>query len=351
MTEDILLGPRAHGVPCGRAVLKATPEDFRVDEVLDIALSGTGEHLWLWIEKRQCNTEEVARHLAKAFGVPLRAISYAGLKDRQALTRQWFSIHLAGQPNPDPALAETAQIRILELSRHSRKLQRGAHAANRFSIRLTECDAPESSIKERCRRIAQLGVPNYFGLQRFGIGGQNLKAAEHYAAQGTVPEQRTRRSRVLSAARSYLFNQLLAQRVAQGTWNQALVGDALSFTQSHSFFVAHANDTQDVRLATLDVHPTGALWGAGALPTLGAVQSFEAHWIETQHRVLADWLVQAGLTHERRILRLPIQALTWHYPSPRILHLDFVLPTGCFATAVLRELVTLTSPTDISCAF
>ena len=92
MNEFELLGPRAHGEPCGRAVLKATAEDFQVDEVLDIPLSGQGEHLWLWVEKRGLNTEEAARRLARAAGVSQRNISYAGLKDRQALTRQWFSL-------------------------------------------------------------------------------------------------------------------------------------------------------------------------------------------------------------------------------------------------------------------
>lgn len=97
MTELELLGPRAYGEPLGSAVLKATAEDFQVDEVLDIPLTGDGEHLWIWVEKRGLNTEEAARRIAKAAGVPLRTVSYAGLKDRQALTRQWFSIQLPGK--------------------------------------------------------------------------------------------------------------------------------------------------------------------------------------------------------------------------------------------------------------
>ena len=108
MTEDQLLGPRAHGKPCGSAVLKAVAEDFQVDEVLDIPLSGEGEHLWLWVEKRNLNTEEAAKRIARAAGVPLKMISYAGLKDRQALTRQWFSLHLPGKADPDLSAAEVA---------------------------------------------------------------------------------------------------------------------------------------------------------------------------------------------------------------------------------------------------
>jgi hypothetical protein len=137
MTELELLGPRAHGEPCGSAVLKAVAEDFQVDEVLDIPLSGEGEHLWLWVEKRDLNTEEAARRLARAAGVPMKMISYAGLKDRQALTRQWFSLHLPGKADPDLA-AEDGSLRV-KRTRHSRKLQRGAHSANGFTLRLTGC--------------------------------------------------------------------------------------------------------------------------------------------------------------------------------------------------------------------
>ncbi len=166
-----LLGPRAHGAACGEAVLKAVAEDFQVDEVLDIPLSGEGEHLWLWVEKRGLNTEEAARRLGRAAGVQQKNVSYAGLKDRQALTRQWFSLHLPGKADPDLGAAEGADLRILRRTRHSRKLQRGAHAANGFTLRLTGLRAERALLDARLERIAADGVPNYFGLQRFGHGG------------------------------------------------------------------------------------------------------------------------------------------------------------------------------------
>src|SRR5690554_4511120 len=160
MREVDLLGPRAFGETCGSAKLKASAEDFQVDEVLDIPLSGDGEHLWLWVEKRLLNTEEAARRIAKAAGVSLRQVSYAGLKDRQALTRQWFSIHLPGKADPQLAAAESAELRILDRQRHSRKLQRGAHAANGFTIRLTALQADRLALEERLQTIAAQGVPN-----------------------------------------------------------------------------------------------------------------------------------------------------------------------------------------------
>ncbi len=352
MTELELLGPCASGPSLGHAVLKATAEDFQVDEVLDIPLSGDGEHLWLWVEKRDLNTEEAARRLARAAGVPVRNISYAGLKDRQALTRQWFSLHLPGKADPDLSGAENETLRILKRARHKRKLQRGAHSANGFTLRLTQLSADPAALQSRLEQLRSEGVPNYFGTQRFGHNGGNIVDARDWAARQALPEQRNVRSRLLSAARSYLFNRVLAARVANGTWNQAQVGDLLAFTDSRSFFPAGEAECQDPRLSILDLHPTGPLWGEGHSATGGAVAELEQR-IGEEEAALCQWLSKAGMSHERRILRLPIGGLTWHYPEPDILQLEFVLPAGCFATVVVRELIDLApaGQTDSPCVF
>lgn len=346
MTEEQLLGPRAWGEPCGTAVLKATAETFQVDEVLDIPLSGEGEHLWLWVEKRELNTEEAARRLAKAAGVPARQISYAGLKDRMALTRQWFSLHLPGKSDPDlSCFAEDTSLRILKTARHSRKLQRGAHSANGFILQLTELNVDKAALEARLNNIVQFGVPNYYGPQRFGHLGGNWEQAVSCAEQQHLPGSRNLRSRVLSAGRSGLFNQVLAERVRAGTWNQALVGDVLSFTESRSHFLAGEAECGDPRLAVLDVHPTGPLYGAGELSSQGAVRDLE-RVIAERHSAIVQWLAAADLKQERRILRLPIRDLSWHYPDAKTLQLQFVLATGCFATSVVRELVSITGAVD-----
>lgn len=352
MNELELLGPRAHGEPLGQARLKATAEDFQVDEVLDIPLAGEGEHLWLWVEKRELNTEEAARRIARAAGVPIKVISYAGLKDRQALTRQWFSLHLPGKSDPDLPAAENANLRILKSARHKRKLQRGAHSANGFTLRLTRLAADREAMDQRLKCLAEQGVPNYFGLQRFGHGGGNVVDARAFAARQELPVQRNLRSRLLSAGRSFIFNRALAERVAAGTWNQAQVGDLLAFTDSRSFFAAGEAECSDPRLAQLDLHPTGPLWGAGESPAAGATHALE-HDVARAEEALCHWLAEAGMAHERRILRLPIGGLTWHYPEPDVLQLEFVLPAGCFATAVVRELVDLlpAGQTENPCAF
>ena len=352
MTELELLGPRAYGDVLGSAVLKATAEDFQVDEVLDIPLSGEGEHLWLWVEKRGLNTEEAARRIAKAAGVPLRTVSYAGLKDRQALTRQWFSVQLPGKADPDLSAAQNDSLLILKSARHKRKLQRGAHAANGFTLRLTQLNADKDGLQQRLEQIAAQGIPNYFGAQRFGHLVGNLGEARSYAARQALPEQRNVRSRLLSTARSYLFNQVLAARVADGSWNKAQVGDLLAFTDSRSFFPAGEAECSDPRLAILDLHPTGPQWGEGPSPAAGATFALEQAVAEREAE-LCQWLVKANMEHERRILRLPIGRLSWHYPESDILQLEFILPAGCFATALVRELVDLVpvGQTDSSCVF
>lgn len=346
MKEQQLLGPTAWGEICGVAQLKAVAEDFQVDEVLDIPLTGEGEHLWLWVEKRYLNTEEVAKRIARAIQVPLRQVSYAGLKDKLALTRQWFSIHLAGKADPDLTALESDQLHIVKQLRHQRKLQRGTHSANRFIIRLTELEAaaPQALI-ERLQLIAEQGVPNYFGLQRFGLEGGNIEQALDWATEQAYPEQRNLRSRLLSSARSYLFNKVLAHRVTEGNWNSLIAGDILSFTDSNSFFPVAQLAEGDTRLANLDIHPTAPLYGDGELATSEQALALE-QTVLAEHKPLLTWLQAANLRQERRVLRLPVINLQWQYVAPTILQLSFTLPTGCFATSVVREIVSLKATED-----
>lgn len=348
MTPQQLLGPCALGQQLGVASLKQQPQDFQVDEQLEIELSGQGEHLWLWIEKSGLNTEQVAQRLAKAAGIPLRQIGYAGLKDRQALTRQWFSLHLAGKDFA-PEVVQNEQLHVLRQQRHSRKLQRGAHRGNQFFIRLRDVQAEPSQLEQRLQLLSTQAVPNYFGPQRFGFGGNNLQQALEYAAAGRLPQRRNQRSRLLSSARSYLFNQVLAARVADGSWQQMLDGEVLGFANSRSTFVARPEDAQDPRFARLDLHPTAPLWGAGPLATTGAAAALEQA-LAGQHQQLCRWLADAGLKQERRVARLVPQGLKWCHRAENILELRFALPVGCFATVVLRELLAV-EDVNIPCEF
>jgi tRNA pseudouridine13 synthase len=331
--------PFAHGQPKLGGRLRAVPEDFKVREELPLTLDGAGEHVWLWVRKRGANTEWVARRLAERAGVPPGAVSYAGLKDRHAVTEQWFSVHLPGRAEPDWSADPDPDFTVLKAVRHSRKLRRGALSGNVFRIVLRELDGDPAEWAARLQLIAAVGVPNCFGEQRFGHEGGNLKRAEAMLRGELKVRDRHQRGLYLSAARSALFNAVLGRRVTEGTWNQALPGEVLMLAGTHSIFtVDEADETIRRRTAAFDLHPTGPLWGIGELGSRGAVRELEEA-VATTLPVLRDGLAAAGLVQERRPLRLAVEDATLEFSEARTAVLDFRLPAGAYATTVLRELM------------
>jgi tRNA pseudouridine13 synthase len=331
--------PFAAGRPDAGGRVRITPEDFEVRELPLVEPAGVGEHAWLWIRKSGENTEDVARRLAQVAGVQPREVSYAGMKDRHAVTEQWFSVHLPGRLDPDWSAVNAEGIDVLRWMRHTRKLRRGALRGNAFRIHVREVTGARDGIEARLQRIAGEGVPNYFGPQRFGRAAANLETAERLFTGTAGRLSRHHRGLALSAARAYLFNLVLARRVGDATWNRVLPGDALQLSGSHSFFLAEAVDAElEERVRTMDVHPTGPLIGAGETPVTGVVRELEAECLAGE----ADWcagLASAWLRQERRALRLPVAALAWSWPEADCLELAFELPAGTFATSVLRELL------------
>ncbi len=332
--------PFAHGGPVLEGRLRSAPEDFLVDEDLGYAASGSGEHVLLTLRKRGRNTQEVARALARFAGVPLVAVGYAGLKDRHALTVQHFTVQLPGRDAPDWSSLKDDTLEVLGWERHHRKIRRGALRGNRFVLRVTEIEGDRTQAERCLLQIRTQGVPNYFGGQRFGRDGQNLaRAAELFAGRGRRPN-REQRGLLLSAARGYLFNQVLLCRVADRSWDRALDGEVLSLAGSNRQFRQDPDDhTLASRLAQLDVHPTGPLCGRpghALRPTSEAAQ--------TEQRALSDWtdwidaLARLGVDEDRRALRLAVEDLTWQW-EPHSLVLRFGLTAGTYATAVVRELV------------
>jgi len=329
----------ARGGPAITGRVRSRPEDFQVTERPLVEPSGEGEHAWLLVRKRGENTETVARQLARIAGVPSRQVSYAGMKDRNAVTEQWFSVHLPGQPDPDWNTINSGTLTLVRQARHQRKLRRGALKGNAFRIRVREISGDKALLEERLQQVATEGVPNYFGEQRFGRDAGNLHTADRLFAGTAGKLSRHQRGLALSAARSYLFNRVLAQRVSDKTWNRAIPGDALQLAGSHSFFVADAVDPElERRVRTMDVHPTGPLVGAGDLPVTGEVQRLEDE-CHADRQMWCTGLAKAGLRQERRALRLPVEALEWMWPQPDSLELTFNLTAGAYATSVLRELV------------
>ena len=317
-------------------VLRAQAEDFFVDEDLGFAPDGTGEHVFVRVEKRSANTDWVARELAQLAGVRPDAVSYAGMKDRHAVTRQTFSIHLPGKGDVDWASVSHGEFRVLEAARHSRKLKRGALKGNRFRILLCDADGDRSAAERVLVQIAAHGVPNYFGEQRFGREAGNVQRALAMFAGRRV--QRHERSLLLSAARSHLFNCVLARRVLAGDWNRPLDGDVWMLAGTHSIFGPEPlTEALRERCASGDIVPTGAMWGAGELRTCDGVAELEQA-IATEFADLARGLVANGLEQERRALVLRPRELAWQWSSAGNLELCFYLSSGAYATVVIREI-------------
>ena len=338
-TRYSALLPFAHGQPTLSGRLRAVPEDFQVREEIPFTLEGAGEHVWLWVRKRGANTDWVARRLAERAGVPPGAVSYAGLKDRHAVTEQWFSVHLPGRAEPDWSANPDPEFIVLNAVRHTRKLRRGALSGNAFRITLRDLAGDPDQLAARLNLVAATGVPNYFGEQRFGHEGGNLEQAEAMLRGELKVRDRHQRGLYLSAARSALFNAVLARRVTDGTWNQPLPGEVLMLAGSHSIFaVDEVDETIRQRVAAFDLHPTGPLWGAGELRSSGPVRALEEAAAATLP-AFRDGLSAAGLKQERRALRLMVRDATLEFPEPGAALLGFRLPAGAYATTVLRELI------------
>ena len=338
MSSSELELPRAYGAPSLAARLRSTPEDFRVEEVLGYDADGKGEHALLWVEKRGANTDWVARELAKFAGVSPVAVGYAGLKDRHAVTRQTFSVQLAGKPDLDWSTFPHAEVKVLAATRHSRKLKRGALRGNRFILVLRDVQGDRESAEKVLQQIAARGVPNYFGEQRFGREGGNVAQARAMFAGRRV--ERDKRSFLLSAARSQIFNNVLAARVERGAWDTPLDGEIWSLAGSRSWFGPEPfSDVLAERLARADIHPSGPLWGQGEPPTVADAGALERE-IAAASSDLAEGVTAARMDQERRPLRLLPRDLKWRWLDDSALELAFELPAGAYATVVVRELAT-----------
>ncbi len=333
--------PYAGGYPSVSGVIRATAEDFQVDEDLGFEPTGKGEHILLQIRKRNTNTEWLARELSRLAGVKAMDVGYAGLKDRAAVTSQWFSVNLAGKPEPDWTQLASDDIQFLTIARHDRKLRRGALTANRFKLVVRNLKGDMSDIKpsieQRLTRIAAEGVPNYFGEQRFGHA--NLERATAMFTGQLRVKDRHQRGLYLSSVRSELFNRVLAHRVAAANWNRAIAGDVMMLDGTHSIFAIEAvNEEIQQRMMQQDIHPTGPMWGRGELRTRLEAREIEENTLNDYDAWRAG-LEEAGLEQQRRSLRLKVEDLRWEFTPEGDLQLQFRLPPGSYATVVLREVI------------
>jgi len=370
-TENL---PQPITPPIEQALYKAKPEDFVVNERLEVDFTDEGEHLWLHIEKSGVNTAYLAKLLSEWAEIPLRDIGYSGLKDRQALTKQWFSLRLPKKHKPASDFApvdikEHEMVNILAEHWHNKKLNRGTHNANQFIITLREVTLRElefadsstlvdnqARVEQHLMSISDTGVPNYFGPQRFGFGGNNIREALNLfarpmqntpsAKKKSKRKPREQNAMELSAARSLIFNEILAARVRDGSWNTGVNGEVFNLDGSGSVFASeHLDETLQARVASGDIHPTAVMWGVSNDKVTGDAADIENTIVQQDDLLaeLATGLEQRKIKAQRRALRLPVKDLSWQWideqSAEQTLVLSFTLTTGSFATSVLASLV------------
>ena len=339
--------PRAHGSPVVAGRLRSEAADFRVDEELGFEASGDGEHDLLHVQKSDANTTWVAARLAEFAQVREVDVGYCGLKDRHAVTTQFFSVRRPTRAGTDWSQFHADGVRILGQARHHRKLRTGSHAANRFAIILRAPDLGRhaDALAVRWAEVAAQGVPNYFGEQRFGRDAGNIALARDVLAGRRV--RRTQLGLAYSAARALLFNRILAARVAGGNWNHLLTGDLANLNGSASVFAVDAV-TEDLerRCREFDLHPAGTLWGASAPLTHSIAADLERAAVAGEG-TLAAGLERARVDAGSRPLRVRPLAAALSVTAATA-QFEFRLPPGSFATAVLREVCAEPDQTALS---
>ncbi|WP_442865650.1 tRNA pseudouridine(13) synthase TruD [Buttiauxella sp. WJP83] len=328
-----------HGKPQGTGLIKANPEDFVVIEDLGFGPDGEGEHLLLRILKNGCNTRFVADALAKFLKVHAREVSFAGQKDKHAVTEQWFCVRLPGKEMPDMSAFQLEGCQILEYARHKRKLRLGALKGNSFTLVLRDV-SDRAEMEQRLNAILHHGVPNYFGSQRFGLGGNNLHQAVRWAQSNAPIRDRNKRSFYLSAARSAMFNQVVSERLKKPEFNQVIEGDALQLAGRGSWFVATLEELPGLqkRVDDGELLITAPLPGDGPWGTQNAALEFEQQCVAGQTD-LQSLLVRERVEAARRAMLLMPKDLTWNWWDDITVELTFWLPAGSFATSVVRELM------------
>ncbi len=338
-----------HGKPESSGLLRSQMSDFKVFEQLPFEPCGEGEHLFIQIQKTGANTLFVARELAKYFKVKEQLVSYAGLKDRFAVTEQWFAVHVPGKKLYDLSDLTIEGVKVLQYKHHNKKLRTGALSGNHFELILRDVTNIKA-LTERWQAIIAQGVPNYFGEQRFGIEGGNIERALALFAGSKVKDKK-KRGIYLSAARSHIFNAVINERIEKQLFNKLAVGDVLMLAGTQSVFhLGEVDEKTTQRFIEKDVDITATMWGAGELMTTAEPLALEQK-IAEQNDEFCQGLPRFGLKQERRRIRLNITEtdlvlVDAQGADKTAVKLSFFLPAGCYATTVLRELLVYKDMTE-----
>jgi tRNA pseudouridine13 synthase len=327
-----------YGSPVINGVLKSTPADFQVNEELGFEPDGEGEHHFLLVEKTGLSTPELITRIAHDYSLHPRLVGYSGLKDKHARTTQWLSLHLPGKSLPAGKSAGDG-YRILQQARHRRKLRPGTHKFNAFQLCLREVKKLPGQTIAQINSITRQGFANYFGAQRFGRRQDNVKQALAQLANRRL--QRSRRSILLSSLRSYLFNQILAQRISGGHWGKPLAGDVFMLRGSHSIFKDEINADLLARYQQLDIASTASLYGMGRNQITDEAQAFEEQ-VFAQHEDITGCLDRQGMKLQMRALRAVVDDFSYDYDAEkRNLSLKLTLPAGSYVTSMLEHFIDL----------
>ncbi|WP_392561794.1 tRNA pseudouridine(13) synthase TruD [Orbus sturtevantii] len=329
-----------YGEPTVKGVYKQSAADFCVKEDLGYELDGEGEHVFIHMQKQDCNTLFVAEQLAKFAGISPKLVGYAGLKDRNAITEQWFGLHIPGKLTPDFSLFDLTGCKILQVKRHSKKLRIGHLKGNSFSLIIRDVDNKVET-EQRLSLIQAGGVPNYFGEQRFGKDNNNITQAMQWAKGGIKVKDRKKRSFYLSAARSAIFNGIVSQRIIEKLNTTVLCGDILQLIDRGSWFVAEQDEIESLqqRLDNNELTITVPMLGDNGPQTKDDALLFEQQYINNNWSEFLTLFKQERMETSRRASLLRPKNISWIWQDDSTLQVEFWLPAGSYATAILRELI------------
>ncbi len=346
MTPPPTLPYATSGLPGCGGLLKQAPEDFVVEELPKYLPAGSGEHLYLWIEKRGLSTADVTHRICRELGLAPGQVGRAGLKDARALTRQWLSLH---SPAELPLhRLECPELRILRVARHGNKLRPGHLTGNRFHITVRDA-APPAEFTELADKLGREGFPNYFGEQRLGADNRNAREGKSLVAGAFARRIPPDRARFLTNAyQAALFNALLARRLldTEGLGHM-LAGDVAVFHASSSCFAVHSADLPNVqtRAGEGEISPSAPLFGYKVLLAEGRPGTWERELLATEGLELSAFRAHSkrlSAKGERRPVRAFAQDFSWELgraAGAPCLRISFTLQAGVYATCLLRELM------------
>ncbi len=320
------------------------PEDFQVDEVPLYELSGNGQHLFVRLRKRGLTTQQLLKHVAKASGTRERDIGVAGQKDKHAVTTQWISL-LAHEVLAPEEWQLPDEVSVVEVTRHDNKLRTGHVAGNRFRIRLVDVPNPEAAEPIR-QKLAQEGMPNFFGAQRFGAELSNLDKAIRFLEEQSTAKSRRKPPRFItklypSVVQAEVFNRYVQRRLDVGL-DQLLSGEVVRLEGSPKHFIVEDPQRELPRLAEKDIHLTGPIWGPKMLAPQQQALELEQAALQSlglsEQQLAALAKLAPGARRDLLVHPRDLQARAETASDGRAcLVLEFFLPSGAYATEVIRQ--------------